>query len=134
MDAKYAKLIEQTKVSRFRAGDSGNPGGRPKIKSQSKAYRSQLEEVNPARSIAECITETMVKMALKGNVPACIELCDRVEGKVKLAIAGPDDDEFAEKTEELERELEQSRAGRLPGESDPPTPDSGGYKVLAAQL
>ena len=85
MDAKYAKLIEQTKASRFRAGESGNPGGKPKIKSLSKAYRSQLEEVNPSdpagRSFAECIAETMIKLAVKGHVSAAIEICDRCEGR-----------------------------------------------------
>ena len=133
MDAKYAKLIEQTKASRFRAGDSGNPGGRPKTKTLSKAYRNRLEELNPAdpagRSFAECIAEVMIKLALKGHVPAAIEICDRVEGKNKLAVSGPDDDDFAEKSiEELECELERARAERLSGEPAARTPDPGSYK------
>lgn len=133
MDAKHADLIERTKDGRFRPGESGNPGGKPKTKTLSKAYRQRLEEVNPAdpagRSYAECIAETLVKLAVKGNVQACIELADRVEGKIKLAVAGPEEDDFAEKSiEELESELDQARAERLSGESAARTPDPGSYK------
>jgi hypothetical protein len=133
MDPKYAKLTEANKDTRFRPGQSGNPGGRPKIKTLSQAYRSQLEQVNPAdpagRTFAECIAENLVKLAAKGNVQACIELADRVEGKITLAVAGLEDDDFAEKSiEELESELDRARAERLSGESAPRTPDSGSYK------
>jgi hypothetical protein len=133
MDAKYEKLIERTKDGRFRPGESGNPGGKPKTKTLSKAYRQRLEEVNPSdpagRSFAECIAEVMIKLALNGHVPAAIEICDRCEGKVKLTVAGPEDDDFAEKSiEELESELERARSERLSGEPIARTPDSGSYK------
>jgi hypothetical protein len=83
MDAKYEKLIERTKDGRFRPGQSGNPGGNPRSKSLSKAYKSKLEEINPddpqKRSYAECIAASLVKLAVKGNVQAAVELADRVE-------------------------------------------------------
>jgi hypothetical protein len=126
-------LVEANKGTRFQPGASGNPGGRPKVKSLSKAYRNRLEEVNPAdpagRSFAECIAESLVRLAVKGNVQACMGLADRVEGKIKLAVAGPEDDDFAEKSiEELESELDRARAERLSGESAARTPDPGSYK------
>jgi hypothetical protein len=94
---------------------------------KARGVRLVLEKVNPVdpdgRTFAECIAETMVKMAIKGNVQAAVEICDRVEGKIKLSIGTVEDDEFAEKSiEELERELEQSGAGRLSEESDTGTP------------
>jgi hypothetical protein len=94
---------------------------------KARGVRLGLEKVNPVdpdgRTFAECIAETMVKMAIKGNVQAAVEICDRVEGKIKLSIGAVEDEELAEKSiEELERELEQSRAGRLSEESDTGTP------------
>jgi|SRR5262252_5360413 hypothetical protein len=131
-DPKYKDLIERTKEGRFSKGVSGNPSGRSKARTLSQAYKRRLEEINPndpqARTNAECIAEAIIKMALKGNIPACVELADRVEGKVKLAIGAVEDDEFSTMSvEELEAELERTRAECVSGEPAAKTPPDGGY-------
>ena len=72
-------------------GVSGNPGGRPKSKSLSEAYRDRLERIVPddpeGRTFAEKIAEVLAKKALKGDVQAARELADRAEGKARQSIA-----------------------------------------------
>jgi hypothetical protein len=125
-------LDEAGKDTRFQPGVSGNPGGRPKVKSLSKAYKSLLEQPNPAdkehRTYAEYLAEVMIQQGLKGSVPACVEICDRVEGKVRQAITEVDDEFASMSVEELEQELERIRGERSAGMADKGTPPDGGYK------
>jgi hypothetical protein len=91
-----------------------------------------LEQPNPAdkehRTFAECLAESMVRMGLKGNVQACVEICDRVEGRVVRQAVTDVEDEFASMSvEELEQELERTRAEQPAGDAAKGTPDSGGY-------
>jgi hypothetical protein len=131
MSGGDAKRLEgQGREHLFKPGKSGNPGGRPKTKSLSKAYRQQLESICPtdaqARTWAEVIAERTAVAAAKGNVQAAVELADRVEGKVRLALAEVDD-EFAEMSvEELEAELERTTTEHS-GDADTKTPDPRGY-------
>ncbi len=73
---------------RFKPGRSGNPGGRPKTKLLTQAYRELLEQVDPktgktvAQLIAENIIEKALRGALKGDLAAVKEITDRTEGKV----------------------------------------------------
>jgi hypothetical protein len=74
---------------KFPPGSSGNPNGRPKLTRLSEAIREQLSEVMPGASeqtIAEGIAETLIKLALSGDVQAIREIADRTEGKPKQAI------------------------------------------------
>jgi|SRR5215467_5695148 len=78
------------KVGRqFKKGQSGNPGGRPKSKLLSEAYRSKLAELVPGdhkgRTYAELICDKMIELAAKGKVQAASEIADRVEGKPRQA-------------------------------------------------
>ena len=72
-------------------GVSGNPGGRPKTKVLSQAYRDQLEQVVPGdpqgSTFAEKIAEALATKALKGDVQAARELADRSEGKAQQSVA-----------------------------------------------
>jgi hypothetical protein len=55
----------------------------------SEAIREQLAEVMPGadeQTIAEEIAETLIKLALSGDVQAIREIADRTEGKPKQAI------------------------------------------------
>ena len=79
----------------FQPGQSGNPGGRPRLKPLSDAYRKALSEVDPndkqKRTRAEVIAEAVVARAIQGDVRALQELTDRAEGKVTQPISGPDE-------------------------------------------
>ena len=107
------------KATRWKKGQSGNPGGRPKSKTLSDAYKYKLEEPvsnDPeGRTWAELIAEAQVRDAVRGNVQAAREIADRTEGKARQAI------EFEDKTmtQAFERmtmeELEAyARDGTLP--------------------
>lgn len=78
------------KSTRWKKGQSGNPGGRPKSKTLSDAYRNKLEEAVPndpeGRTWAELIAEAQVRDAVRGNVQAAREIADRTEGKARQAI------------------------------------------------
>jgi hypothetical protein len=87
----------------FTKGKSGNPGGRPKA-ILSQAYRECLKDKPPPevaeamrkkygkapRTIAEMMAQFMVNHAIKGNVPAAVELRKATEGET-VNIQGDDD-------------------------------------------
>src|SRR5207253_119120 len=74
------------KATRFKPGRSPNPGGRPKSKLLSEAYRSLLATVHPkdseGRTYAELIAVGQLNEAIKGKTPAAKEAADRTEGPV----------------------------------------------------
>lgn len=80
---------------RFAPGQSGNPGGRPKTKPLTDAYRAILNQKDPndkeGRTYAEIIAMAQVKRAIEGDSRAVGEIADRVEGKVTQPISGPDE-------------------------------------------
>src|SRR5215469_916298 len=130
-DPKYDDLIERTKEGRFVKGQSGNPSGRSKVRSLTKAYRLQLESICPTdskqRTWAEVIAERMAVLAAKGNVQAAVELADRVEGRVRQAFTEVDDEFEGMSVEELEAELERTRSERTARIAAAGPPPDGGY-------
>lgn len=94
---------EPPKEYRWKPGQSGNPGGRPKRKVLSDAYRAQLEELVPGdkqgRTWAEFIAAKAILEAAKGKIPAAAEIADRTEGKPRQAfeIKGSITDELADR-------------------------------------
>ena len=68
---------------RFKPGQSGNPGGRPKTKLITQAYRELLEQLDPKKrkTLAEILARKAIQQALKGNLAALKEITDRTEGK-----------------------------------------------------
>lgn len=74
--------------TRWKPGQSGNPGGRPKTAHLAQAYREALESLDPKtqRSVAEVIAMAIIRRALKGDVKAAQEIADRTEGKARQAI------------------------------------------------
>lgn len=66
------------------AGKSGNPGGRPKSAELSRAYREILSEscpLMPELTYAQAIAVSLALSAVRGNLAAAAELCDRSEGR-----------------------------------------------------
>jgi len=77
-------------ATRFAPGQSGNPGGRPKSKKLSDAYRaiaeSDLDDPVPVRTNAEAIARKIFLMAKRGNLSAAREIADRCEGRPMMRI------------------------------------------------
>lgn len=114
---------------RFKPGRSGNPGGRPKMGSLSRACRELLERVVPGdrqeRTYAQAIADRLGELALKGHGPSIRELGDRAEGRVgpsaiaissvsvledaPMGLQEPDPDEVSSKEAQLAAEGPQSR-------------------------
>jgi len=70
---------------RWKPGQSGNPGGRPRTAKLAEAYRKKLASLVPddaqGRSYAEAIADKLALQALKGDIRAAQELADRAEGR-----------------------------------------------------
>lgn len=74
----------------WKPGQSGNPGGRPKSKLLSEAYKAILEtEItrgkDKGKTVAEAIAGVMATESRNGKVNAAAEIADRVEGKPRQA-------------------------------------------------
>ena len=78
---------------RWKPGQSGNPGGRPKTASLSQACRAVLDKIVPGDrekcTYAQAIAERLADLAVKGHLGAVRELGDRTEGRVGLALPAP---------------------------------------------
>lgn len=96
----------------FQPGQSGNPKGRPKVRTLSEAYRLHLAQVSPddpeGRTFAELIAESQCKSAMSGKMGATLaakELADRTEGRARQTIE-VQDPYFKQKHEQYERMIE----------------------------
>jgi hypothetical protein len=68
------------KEYQFKPGQSGNPGGRPKLLSD--AYRKKLAEIYAdGRSYAEMLADAIITEVLKGDVSAAREVRSATEGE-----------------------------------------------------
>jgi hypothetical protein len=75
--------------NRFQKGETGNPNGRPKLTKLSESLRQQIAETNPdapEETVAEQIAQTLIKLAIGGDVAAIKEIGNRTEGLPKQAI------------------------------------------------
>ncbi len=121
------KFAPKNKIgNRFQKGVSGNPLGRQKITRLTESLRQLIAETNPdadEKTIAETIAQTLVTMALAGDLGAIKEIGDRTEGKPKQAIdlgvsvqdwraiasdAGLSEEEFINESKLYVAELESS--------------------------
>ncbi len=81
--------------NRFEKGTSGNEKGRPKLTKLTESLRQQLSETSPGadeQTIAEQIAETLIRLAISGDIAAIRECFDRAEGKspINLDVGGKD--------------------------------------------
>jgi hypothetical protein len=75
--------------NQFPKGVSGNPNGRPRLTKLTESLRRLIAETNPhahEETIAETIAQTLVTMALAGDLQAIKEVFDRAEGKAKISV------------------------------------------------
>jgi hypothetical protein len=97
----------------FEKGLSGNPGGRPKLRPLSKAYRDRLTEPFPrdpqGRTYAEVIAHAVIDGAVGGSLECAKEAADRSEGKATqaLEVYAPADALTPEQRDARLRELAQ---------------------------
>jgi hypothetical protein len=80
------RIAEHGKATRFRPGQSGNPGGRPNRTPYADAHREVADlpvselRILPNESVATAIAKSVAKQALKGSVTAAAEAANRAEG------------------------------------------------------
>lgn len=73
----------------FEAGQSGNPGGRPKTNKLFKeALDLAVKRTDGDKTKLARIAEALVEKAVSGDVPAIKEVADRLDGKSVQTIAG----------------------------------------------
>jgi hypothetical protein len=79
------EIIRGGEAHRWRPGQSGNPGGRPRVGALAKACRAVLEKRvrhDPKkRTHAEMVADYLAEQAILGNKYAIRELADRAEGR-----------------------------------------------------
>ena len=86
--------VKRLSPHRFKPGQSGNPGGRPK-KPVTAALESELNNLVPGdsekRTWLQLMVQGAIKKAVKGDMKAFAEIIDRLEGKSMQAheLSGP---------------------------------------------
>jgi hypothetical protein len=92
---------DKTKPYRWRKGcPSPNPGGRPKKTPYTDAYREIADgvvkdlKIRPNDSVAIAIAKAVAREALRGKIPAAVEIANRVEGiaRHRVELTGEDSD------------------------------------------
>ena len=77
-------------ATRFKPGQSGNPGGRPKSAHLSHACRELLAATVPndpqGRTYAEAVAQALAQKAIAGDIRAAQEIADRAEGRARQAL------------------------------------------------
>lgn len=106
---------------RWKKGQSGNPGGRPKGESVTSALRRLLESEHGGKRLLDLLAERILKEALSGKHAFVKEVLDRTEGTVNQkheVKVGPRplQDILAEITDEqlVEMAIRQNRVDLLP--------------------
>jgi len=104
--------------TRWKRGQSGNPGGRPKSRLLSEALRARLADVKPddpaGRTFIELVAENLIHLACTqgpGAVAAINEIGNRLEGRPMQAVEISDlSRDIREKSDaELQFYLDNSR-------------------------
>ena len=87
---KTGEKVPDSKGTQFKPGQSGNPGGRPKVAPHSNACRDILSKPVPAdtenRTYAQVIAQTLADRAIGGDLHAAREIADRAEGRPRQSL------------------------------------------------
>lgn len=123
---KTAGLPARLEEHKWRPGQTGNAGGRPRKQPITDVLRKMLDEVvandNKKRTYGQVLGEQLFILALKGNrsLEAIREILDRVEGKAmqRNEVSGPDGGAVVFDTpgsrEEVERRIAELLGGSAP--------------------
>jgi hypothetical protein len=98
---------------KFKPGQSGNPGGRPKSEHISKALKRLL-----AAGDTDRIAKALIRLAKKGNVSAAREIADRTEGKPRQAHDVTLDQDLGDPAERLRELLGLTDTGGADAQGD----------------
>lgn len=100
--------------TRWKPGQSGNPGGMPKGRSITARLRQLLDETKLTKEQGETILDRIamqvIRKSLKGDHRFVETLLDRTEGKVPIQVQTPDVD-----LEAVREKLKAKRASRPDG-------------------
>jgi Family of unknown function (DUF5681) len=102
---------------RFKVGQSGNPGGRPKKKPITEIYERLLADPNNLALIERAI----VKVLCSGSMAMVMqlrEMTDRLEGKVTLPVAADITVGLADALAKARQRMAMNEGPRLEGKSD----------------
>jgi Family of unknown function (DUF5681) len=66
---------------RWKPGQSGNPGGRPKGRTLTGVLRELVQQDHGGRPIVEVLAQRILKEALTGKFPFAKEVWDRLDGR-----------------------------------------------------
>ena len=84
------KRVPNSEGTRWKKGQSGNPGGRPRTAALPEAYREELSARAPGdregRTNTQAIARVVVKRARAGDLRAAQELADRIEGRPRQSV------------------------------------------------
>src|SRR4051812_31183344 len=80
--AKRNGAADHLKPHRWKKGESGNPGGRPKGRSVGAALRELADTEHNGRALVDLLAERMMREALAGKFPFAKEVLERLDGKV----------------------------------------------------
>ena len=106
---------------KFKPGQSGNPGGRPKSRRISAALRELL-----AAGDADKIASVLIRLAKKGSVTAAREIADRTEGKPRQSHDVTLDKEQRDPAQRVEELLARAIERQKASEDEPISPQLGG--------
>lgn len=93
----------------FEKGQSGNPGGRGKLKPFADALRMEIAAAGEDQKALRIVAAKLLEKAAEGDMQAIKELADRVDGKVAQAIVGGDGDDNPIVTEIIIRGVAANR-------------------------
>lgn len=103
--------------TQFKPGQSGNPGGRPKIKAWKEALKRQIakqgdhDAEDKLASGLDKIAKAVVSNAMLGDKESWQEIGNRLDGKVPQAIVGGDEDDAPIKVEGVIRLHKPAQTG-----------------------
>jgi hypothetical protein len=92
----------------FNPGQSGNPGGRPKVKPFRDALMIEAlsaENGEPCLAKKGSLRWNARQLLEQGDVPAIREIADRIDGKVPQAVVGDDESDAINIIHTIERRI-----------------------------
>ncbi len=101
-------------ATRFKPGQSGNPGGMPKgYVSLTTLIRAELQKADRnGKTNAQKLIERLIKDAVAGQFAKAKEILDRHDGKVPDRIAGPQGEPLIDRAQQTAM-LRDPEAARL---------------------